>query len=133
MSGDYKAEKLISALIHIFTSKTFPHFWQTNFTFFLPLNPVASPTAPTNGPPIAVPTAPPINPFPFLKFFLVETGTTSVLLHSIFGHFIFDIRFYRELSGRTDYVSNYLLITPADEKTHGFNRVDDSPQIFNYV
>lgn len=24
-------------------------------------------------------------------------------------------------------------ITPADEKTHGFNRVDDSPQIFNYV
>lgn len=25
------------------------------------------------------------------------------------------------------------LITPADEKTHGFNRVDDSPQIFNYV
>ena len=22
------------------------------------------------------------------------------------------------------------LITPADEKTHGFNRVDDSPQIF---
>lgn len=25
------------------------------------------------------------------------------------------------------------IITPADEKTHGFNRVDDSPQIFNYV
>ena len=25
------------------------------------------------------------------------------------------------------------VITPADEKTHGFNRVDDSPQIFNYV
>ena len=22
------------------------------------------------------------------------------------------------------------IITPADEKTHGFNRVDDSPQIF---
>ena len=26
-----------------------------------------------------------------------------------------------------------VFITPADEKTHGFNRVDDSPQIFNYV
>ena len=25
------------------------------------------------------------------------------------------------------------IMTPADEKTHGFNRVDDSPQIFNYV
>ena len=24
----------------------------------------------------------------------------------------------------------WYLITPADEKTHGFNRVDDSPQIF---
>ena len=23
-----------------------------------------------------------------------------------------------------------IFITPADEKTHGFNRVDDSPQIF---
>lgn len=22
------------------------------------------------------------------------------------------------------------IITPADEKTHGFNRVDESPQIF---
>ena len=26
-----------------------------------------------------------------------------------------------------------LLITPADEKTHGFIRVDDSPQIFYYL
>lgn len=28
---------------------------------------------------------------------------------------------------------SFNVITPADEKTHGFNRVDDSPQIFNYV
>ena len=25
------------------------------------------------------------------------------------------------------------IITPADEKTHGFIRVDDSPQIFYYL
>ena len=30
--------------------------------------------------------------------------------------------------GMISYVA-LCLITPADEKTHGFNRVDDSPQI----
>ena len=54
---------------YIFTSNTLPQSWHTNFTFFFPLNPVATPTAPSIGPPAAVPIAPPIKPLAFLKLF----------------------------------------------------------------